>query len=276
MDHGEARELIELAGAEPGGLDRLMAGDTPEAAALAAHLAGCPDCTAELAHVRRTTTLVRAVLRDRPDPGLRERTLAYVRELGVERGESAPGAPVATTSEPRPADRRRRSFPAVLPWAASIAATALVAVAATLALVGAPSAGPGASPDAPPEVAGLARVVTWTNRIEAEPDAQRIAMTAPDGSATMGSLVFSPGTGELVVVATDLAEPPAGAEYGCWVEDGEGRRRMGKMFFGGGLAYWAGPVDGLEEVEPGTRFGVSLVDLASPGVEAEPVLVGDL
>ena len=48
MDHAEARELLEIAAIEPGGFARLVAGDTPEAAALAGHLAGCADCAAEL------------------------------------------------------------------------------------------------------------------------------------------------------------------------------------------------------------------------------------
>ena len=32
MDHNEVRELLEDAAVEPGGLERLMAGDTPNAA----------------------------------------------------------------------------------------------------------------------------------------------------------------------------------------------------------------------------------------------------
>ena len=51
MDHAEARELLEIAAVEPGGLARLMAGDTAEAAALAGHLAGCDECTQEMARL---------------------------------------------------------------------------------------------------------------------------------------------------------------------------------------------------------------------------------
>jgi hypothetical protein len=32
------------------------------------------------------------------------------------------------------------------------------------------------------------------------------------------------------------------------------------MFFGGDLAYWAGPVSGLSEIGPGARFDVSAPD----------------
>ena len=62
MDHAEALELIELAAVEPDGLERLMAGDTPESGAVAGHLAGCPACVAELARIRRTASLVREVI----------------------------------------------------------------------------------------------------------------------------------------------------------------------------------------------------------------------
>ena len=53
MDHDATREQLELAAVEPGGLDRLMAGDTATAQAVAAHLAGCPACTEELARLER-------------------------------------------------------------------------------------------------------------------------------------------------------------------------------------------------------------------------------
>ena len=41
-DHAAVREQPRLAAVQPGGLDRLTAGDTTEAATLAGHLAGCP------------------------------------------------------------------------------------------------------------------------------------------------------------------------------------------------------------------------------------------
>ena len=41
MEHETTIEAIELAALEPGGLDRLMAGDTETSRAVAAHLAGC-------------------------------------------------------------------------------------------------------------------------------------------------------------------------------------------------------------------------------------------
>ena len=60
MEHAEALERIEIAAAEPDGLDRLMAGDTADAAAVAGHLAGCPSCAEELVRIRRTAARSRA------------------------------------------------------------------------------------------------------------------------------------------------------------------------------------------------------------------------
>ncbi len=62
MDHDDVRAMLELATVEPGGLDRLAAGDTGEAAAIAGHLAGCPACLDELTRLRRADMLVRPVL----------------------------------------------------------------------------------------------------------------------------------------------------------------------------------------------------------------------
>ena len=84
MEHDEALERIEIAAAEPEGLERLMAGDTAEAAAVAGHLAGCAACTAELAaHPPDGRDRPRGRRKPSADPELRERTLAFVRRTGV-------------------------------------------------------------------------------------------------------------------------------------------------------------------------------------------------
>jgi hypothetical protein len=103
MEHAEVLELIDLAALEPGGLERLAAGDTPEAAAVAGHLAGCADCRAELAATARTAAVAADAIRELPDPALKARTLAFVREVGVDRSgraaavsaDSAPAVPVS-------------------------------------------------------------------------------------------------------------------------------------------------------------------------------------
>jgi hypothetical protein len=293
VDHAEACEILELAAVEPGGLARLMAGDTPEAAALAGHLAGCADCTQEMARLRRVAGIVRGVVRTTPPPELRERTLAFVRAVGRDRSPAraaaalGPGSPPAirhgtmvaavptTTSEPAPAVRSVsgwRRFAAIAAIVALAVAGTSVAVVQSLAV---------ADRDATirqqaEAVTDLATVTAWTLRLSAQPDARRVALTAPGAPDQQGTLVFSPATHDLVVVATGLQNPPAGQEFRCWVESGGSRKGVGKMFFGGGIAYWVGPAPAVSGVSRDATFGVSLVDLAAPGVQRDPVLVGRL
>ena len=292
MDHVEVREVLEVAAAEPGGLDRLMAGDTTDAAAVAAHLAGCPDCTAELGRLRRTAAILRDIVPSEAPvelpPDLRERTLAYVRELGVPRpavavvgagdviafpvGErtAAPAAAAppdagAPTAVPDVA-ARRRSFVRPAVWVASIAAAVILSVVGTTMLFNSRAG----------DEQSLQSVASWSIDIAAAPDAQHVALSAPNGGAAAGTLSFSATDGGLAVVADELAPAPAGHEYRCWFETSAGRTKVGKMFFSGAIAYWVGDVQGLAKATPGTRFGVSLEEIAGGGIGGEPVLIGTL
>lgn len=267
MDHAEARELLELAAVEPGGLDRLMAGDTPEAAALAGHLAGCPDCTAVMTRLRRDAAVIAGVVRTTPPVALRERTLGYVRQVGRDRSAERVGtAPIAAATS----DRRRGSLPFASRAAAiaALAAVVIAAVAATSSIL--------TVRDQQQVIAALSRVTTWSLRVEAEPDARRVELAGAPGTTASGTILFSPASRELVVVATGLSEPPADREFRCWVEIDGRRQPVGKMFFGGDLSYWAGPVHTLSEVGSSARFGVTLVDASGSSVEGDPVLSGEL
>jgi hypothetical protein len=275
MDHDAVIEALELAAAEPGGLDRLMAGDTPTAMAVAGHLAGCPSCTLELDRVRRLSELVRDVVVTTPGPELRARTLAHVRAHGIPRGIPADAGTAATPAEPPTPitvastsgrDRGRR----VLGWVAAVAAAVVISVVATSILVGGRVDDRLAAQDG--AIEDLAAVTTATLRVTAEPDVARVALDSPEDPATTGTLLYSPSTTELVVVATGLTDPGTGKEYRCWVlVDGE-RQGIGKMFFGGGLAYWVGPSPAVAGLDDGATFGVSLVDDAGSIVSPDPVL----
>src|SRR5688572_15592917 len=96
MEHDEALEALELAAVEPGGLDRLMAGDTTVAAAVAGHVAGCPSCAMELERLAAAAPLLRDVIRTTPPADLRARTLAFVEARGVVRGQPAPDVESST------------------------------------------------------------------------------------------------------------------------------------------------------------------------------------
>jgi hypothetical protein len=274
MDHDAVREVLDLAAAEPGGLDRLMAGDTGTAAAVAAHLVGCDACTAELERLRRVSGLVREVIVTTLPPDLKERTMAHVRAHGVPRSTPAiataglaggAAAPVPLTPTP---GRR----PAALSWVVAVAAAIVISVVATTLIVGGQlDQRLSAQEDA---VRDLAAVTSATLQVIAEPDAARVALESPTGESTSGTLIYSPSTTELVVVASGLVEPPEGMEYGCWVDDGSGRERIGRMFFGGGLAYWIGPSPAVAGSTDAT-FGVSLVDASGAISGPDPVLVGE-
>ncbi len=275
MGHDEVREALETAAAEPFGIERLMAGDTPDAQAVSAHLAGCEACTEELVRVRRTALLVRDAVRSTAPPELRERTLALVREVGRSVPEPAPPGVVhgagtaAGGTRTGGAGTGRR-----LGWIAAAAAVLVLAVAGTAMLVTSRVDDRLSAQQAATE--GLARVATAALALGTETDATRVRLAEGAGAAqpVNGTLVFSPSSAELVVVADGLDEPAADREYRCWVEiDGE-RSGVGKMYFGGGLAYWAGRADQVAGLPDGSRFGVSLVDLASETVVGEPVLEG--
>jgi anti-sigma-K factor RskA len=125
------------------------------------------------------------------------------------------------------------------------------------------------------EIEALGDVARWTLDVDAQPDAKRIELASSTGDPTTATLLYSPSTSKLVVVADRLAPPPAGKEYRCWVVVDGQRQPIGKMFFGGDLAYWVGDVPEVAGLDQKTTFGVSLIDLASPQTPGQPVLVGE-
>ncbi len=281
MEHAEALERIEIAAVEPEGLDRLMAGDTPDAAAVAGHLAGCPSCADELVRIRRSSTVARAVVQAEPDPELRERTLAFVKAVGRDRSTGV-GVPVTAgaaaisvvpagvlPAQVVPARRADRRGWAVL----GIAAALVIAVGAGyLAGGSAERANTAASEN---EVAILSDAAVTAVQIQSQPDAQRVALVpTAAGQGADGTLSFSPSSGELVAVAIGLVVEGPNEEYGCWVEVDGQRQRLGRMYWAGDVWTWAGPVEGLGALPPGAVFGVSLT--STDGGPGEPVLTGSL
>ncbi len=268
MDHAEALELIEIAAAGPGGLERLAAGDTPESSLVAGHLAGCPSCADSLVRVARTAERARAAIRELPDPALRQRTLSFVRAVGRDRsGASAEAvqdqAPVTSPPPVASLAGRRR------PWFMAGLAAAVV-VAAVLGFV---AGGAGRVAPAPGEdVADQAAVIAATMRIATQPDAANVILASSTGGAAKGTILYSRSSGELAMVVTGLAPAPDGATYACWIETDGTKRRIGVVYADGGLGSWAGTVSGLASLPPGATFGVSLVPAgAGPGT---PVLTG--
>jgi hypothetical protein len=269
MDHDDVLEEIELAAVEPGGLARLMAGDTPVAAAVVGHLAGCERCAEELRRMSRAAPLLRDVVRTTPPADLRDRTLAYVREYGRPRGDeagiAAAHAAAATSGAVIP---RRRRFPV---WLAAAAAVIVLVVGSAGFIAGRADVDRYGN-----AVNALEAVNEATLDISADPESRRVVLASTDGGSTTGTLLFSPETSKLVVVASDLALPPSGKEYRCWVVVDGQRKNVGKMFFADELAYWVGDTPEVSGIPDGTQFGVSLSDVGRTSLDAEPVIVGEL
>jgi hypothetical protein len=278
INHDEARESLELAAVQPGGLARLAAGDTTESAVLADHLAGCPSCTAEAERLRVSAGLIREAVLESPPVELRERTLALVRAVGRPRtAEEMPALMPVLVPAPTPlplAHIRRRSLRSVA-WPLGLAAAVVLAVAGTAGFMATQSDSAIQANQANQAIATeLARVTSWTLRVEAEPNVKRVILASTSGSGPAGTVLFSPTTSDLVVVATGLNAAPAGQEYRCWVLVNGVRQGVGRMDLGAGLAYWVGPVPGLTNLPVGTPFGVSLATIGAPFVPGDPVLSG--
>lgn len=268
MDHAEATELLELAAVEPGGLDRLTAGDTPEAAALAGHMAACDQCPGLLERLRREAPVLRGIIRTTPPPELRERTLAYVAELGRPRGHAASATDPSVVT-PWPASVTAMAGGGRGRWLAGIAAGLIVLVAGAGLILNLQTR---AELDRQAtEINGLSRIASRSLEIGAQADASRVALAGTGELA--GTILFSDAAKELVIVAEGLEPPAAGKEFRCWAEIDGQRVMIGKMFFGGRLAYWAGDIDA--ELADAASFGVTLVEASGTSVEGEPVLAGE-
>jgi hypothetical protein len=273
MRHADARELLELAAAEPNGLDRLAAGDTLESGALAGHLAGCDACRQEYGRLHRTARLLRSGLSTLPPPSLRDRTLARVAAEGrVRTAESAVADRTRRTLGVEDVAGRRRTAPVdrriVFGWIGSLAAAVALAVGLSWAVIARPLADELRQNQATAN--GLVRLESASVQVDSRPDSRRVTLGSNVGA--VGTLAFSPSSRELVVVTTGLHQPEAG-EYRCWVELNGQPTQLGKMYFVGGIAAWEGMSDAVAAVPSGARFGISFVPTAG---DAQPVLSGTL
>lgn len=280
MNHDDVLEQLELAAVEPRGLERLTAGDTPTSAAVIGHLAGCDSCSEELRRLRRAAPLLRDVVRTTPAPELRERTLAYVRAHGRERttsvligDDAVPARAPAPPIPERPILARPRTA-RLMPWVATAVAVVALAVASMSFLASRDAADRTA--DQARAISGLEAVNRATLELMSEPDVRRVALGSPSGGDTAGTLIFSPSTTKLVVVATGLGRPPEGQEYRCWVEIAGERVNVGRMFFADELAFWVGDTPGVSDVADGADFGVSLTEVGGASLGGDPVIYGEL
>ena len=289
MEHEDVRAALEIAAVEPGGLDRLAAGGSGEAAAVSGHLAGCAGCADELGRLRRVEALLRPAIAMSPPPELRARTLDYVRAVGRQRGArgveptardaGSAIAPVAAADALVPAvaggvPGRSRSSATLrrgrrAAWPAAVAAALVIGLAGGILV-----SGRGPAHDPTDALVALTEVSHESATLLGAPDAARVTLRDSAGAAR-GSIVVAKSVGRMVAVAVDLPDPGVGREYACWVEAGGVRTRLGTMWLTGSVAWWNGPAALPASLGPGAHFGVSVVTAGSGGA-GDPVLAGSL
>jgi hypothetical protein len=247
VTHAEVRERLADALLSPGtgGLDAALGDPGTDAVAMREHLAGCPSCTAELAALRATGALLAAAAPDSLTAPLavRVRTLAAVR-----------------AARPRPLPVRSWRPTRTVAFAALAAAVIVVAgLAGGIGLIGQRDA-------ADRRVAELQTLATASRDVLADPAAIRLALAGPGGD---GSVVLSPGSGRLVVVARGLPALPEGGHYGCYIERGGQRTWIGSMSASADLAWWVGWISEVASPgQAGDRF------LVTAGPDDRPLLSG--
>lgn len=277
MDHADVRARLSDLALEPARLRRFERDDDSDVSELRGHLAGCPECRAELEAWRSTIAALDTAVsttpldRDLPatslralaaldgnvvvPPGLRARTLA-----ATQKQTSSPALRVATS-------RREMRLPA---WFA-IAAALVVVVAGAALVVDRTSRLDQARANA----SALQDVTASLDRILQDPSHQ-VALLTTAGGAPAGSVSWSAATDTVVVLAGTLQSPSAGQVYRCFIEQNGSRTAVGEMWFSGSLAYWAGTLDTWSATPAaGSRFLVSLEPIGG-GSSGPPVLSGTL
>jgi hypothetical protein len=192
----------------------------------------------------------------------------------VDGGRSTVDAPALSTPAASSDPTRRDAAPGRrtwLGWIGTIAAAIVLSVVATSFVVGSRVDGELAAQDA--MIATLEKVSVQSMAVSGEPDAEHVTLAGVTDPALGGSLVYSPSTAQLVVVASGLTRPPAGLEYRCWVEVAGQRERVGRMVFSDDLSYWTGPTPAVSGLTGPATFGVSLVAADGESVDTAPVLI---
>ncbi len=261
MDHAEAHELLADLAFEPARLRALESDASPEAAPLRAHVDLCETCAQEVAAWRRTwVSFADARASARPSDFDMLKAPAGIRARVMEAVVTAPPVVPVGASRRWAASRR-------LPWLAVAAALVVALGAGSLAWIRTAELG-----QAQTEAAELASVAATMDRVLADPVHWITPLQTADG-APGGTLVWS--NTEIAVVTSALPTPEPGQTYRCWVEHDGKRTPIGAMDFTGGTGYWVGSMSGWGGLlEPGARFGVSLVPASGGG--GAPVLIGSI
>ncbi len=202
--HDVIRELL--------GAYALGAVNADERRLVESHLAGCPDCVAELAELRAATTSLPLLAEERvPSPMLRDRLLAQAqaesapRQMRNEVPPAGSAPQIASTREPVPlryeaAPRRPRLPKEATIWAA----------AAVLLLV------------------FSAAMVFWNLSLrqdlndQAQPTKSVAVQFAKPENGARASLVYLPDTQVMLLNVLDMPQLPDGQVYQVWLINAKG------------------------------------------------------
>ena len=160
------------------------------------HLAGCATCQAEVASLREATAALADDVAFAPPPELRASVLeeiSRVRPLPPHE----PGSHRAADDEDGGPVIRRRWFPALV-------------AAVVLALVGVGAVA------WQPWQDDTSTTVTATDRVLADPDAQRVTQELDNGATA--TVVRSPKEHRAVLVTENMPAPPEGKVYQLWLQ----------------------------------------------------------
>ena len=171
--------------------------DDLERAAFERHLAGCPDCRAEVASLREAAGLLAETTAAEPPPELRSAVLSGIASI-------RPLPPEA----PTPTNRRRTAR--------------LLVAAAAVVLVGA-----GAVVWQQPWEDEPTQAPSAIDRVLQASDAMSTSMDLPGGASA--TVTRSDSLGQAVVVTEDLPAPPSGQVYQLWLD------QPGRGFVSAGL-----------------------------------------
>jgi anti-sigma-K factor RskA len=170
--------------------------DDLERASFERHLAGCPDCRAEVASLQEAAAALADDVAVTPPPELRDAVLAgitRVRPLPPATPERE-GGPTESTEPPT----RGRSWMPLL----------VAAVVLTIIGVGAAVWHPWTD--------DTSTTLTTTEQVLADPNAQRVSQQLDNGATA--TFVRSPSVHRTVILTEDMPAAPAGKDYQLWLQ----------------------------------------------------------
>jgi anti-sigma-K factor RskA len=174
--------------------------DDIERAAFERHLAGCPDCRAEVAELREAAGMIAETTTATPPPELRDKVLAGI-------GSIRPLPPEV----PAPTARRRRTV------------RLLVAAAAAVVLVGA-----GTVAWQQPWQDESSQVPSVADQVRNAADAKSTSLDFPGGA--QATVIHADSLDKAVIVTDDMPAPPNGRVYQLWLDQpGQGMVPAGVM-----------------------------------------------